>query len=205
MGESAALSSKEKVLVALAAAMGGGCRTCAEKLYAVAESAGATADEVERAFADGLHVRRSATEVMQHKAGELTGRTPDMDAATCSEKGSRITELSKLAAAVAANSSPDALRHLEAARFAGASDEGIGVAIGIGRKVRSKAQGFSDEEIGELRSEEPACPKEAVAEEPPSDAAASAGESALEKETLCCPDLPDASAETCACDRDVSA
>ena len=200
MGESAALSSKEKVLVALAAAMGGGCRTCAEKLYAVAESAGATADEVERAFADGLHVRRSATEVMRHKAGELTGRTPDMDAATCSDKGSRITELSKLAAAVAANSSPDALRHLGAARFTGASDEGIGVAIGIGRKVRSKAQDFSDEEIGELRSEEPVCPTEAVAEELRSDAAVNAGESALEKEAPCCPDLPDASAETCACE-----
>ncbi len=32
MDENAALSNKEKVLVALAAAMGGGCRTCAEKL-----------------------------------------------------------------------------------------------------------------------------------------------------------------------------
>jgi alkylhydroperoxidase/carboxymuconolactone decarboxylase family protein YurZ len=203
MGKSAALSSKEKVLVALAAAMGGGCRTCAERLYAMAESAGATADEVAVAFADGLHVRRSATEVMQHKAGELMGRIPDVDASPRSDKGSRITELSKLAAAVAANSSPDALRHLEAARFAGASDEGIGVAIGIGRKVRSKAQGFSDEEIGELRSEEPACPTEAVAEELRSDTA-NAGESALEREAICCPDLPDASAETCACEGGVS-
>jgi alkylhydroperoxidase/carboxymuconolactone decarboxylase family protein YurZ len=182
MGESAALSSKEKVLVALAAAMGGGCRTCAERLYAMAESTGATADEVAVAFADGLYVRRSATEVMQHKAGELMGRIPDVDASPRSDKGSRITELSKLAAAVAANSSPDALRHLEAARFAGTS-----------------------EEIGELRSEEPTCPKEAVAEELRSDAAVTTGESALEKGTPCCPDSPDASAETCACEGDVSA
>jgi hypothetical protein len=171
----------------------------------MAESAGATADEVAVAFADGLYVRCSATEVMQHKAGELMGRIPDVDASPRGGKGSRITELSKLAAAVAANSSPDALRHLGAARFTGASDEGIGVAIGIGRKVRSKAQDFSDEEIGELRSEEPACPTQAVAEELRSDAAATTGESALEKGMPCCPDSPDASAETCACEEGVSA
>jgi alkylhydroperoxidase/carboxymuconolactone decarboxylase family protein YurZ len=156
MSEDASLSGKEKILVAMAAAMGGGCRTCAQGLYSMAGSEDATAEEIERAFSDGLVQRASATEVMREKAGALIGRAPDADA-PMAPRDTRISELSRLAASVALNSAPDALKRLEAARRAGATEAEVRVAIGIGKSVRSKAQGFSDAELADVDAEELGC------------------------------------------------
>jgi alkylhydroperoxidase/carboxymuconolactone decarboxylase family protein YurZ len=153
MSKSEALGGKEKLFIALAAAMGGGCRTCAQGLHGMAGSAGVSPEEVGRAFAAGLEVRESATRVMRSHAERLVGRGIDgstLEPAT----DARVLELSRVAAAIAANSSPDALRHLQAAKSAGATDAEIEVAIGTARMVRTKAQGFSDAEAGVSRSEE---------------------------------------------------
>jgi AhpD family alkylhydroperoxidase len=154
MHENSALNNKEKSLVALAAAIGGGCRVCAEKLYGIAVSVGAIPDEIERAFLDGLTVRRSATEVMREKAAALLGRPLGPNAPGSGGGTARVAELSRLAAAAAANSSPDALREIASARTAGASEGQIGLAIGIARTVRTKAQGYSDSEIGAISTVE---------------------------------------------------
>lgn len=163
MPESQPLGSKDKLFIAMAAAMGGGCRTCAERLHASAGSQGITPEEQGRAFLEGLRARESATKVMHQKAETLVGRElrdgPGADGAT----DLRVLELSRLAAAVASNSSPNALVHIADARAAGASDAEIDVAIGTARMVRSKAQGFSDEEVGapkQSQSEEAPCPIE---------------------------------------------
>jgi SAM-dependent methyltransferase/alkylhydroperoxidase/carboxymuconolactone decarboxylase family protein YurZ len=157
MDENATISGKEKILIALAAAMGGGCRTCAQGLRSMADSAGATIEEIERAFTDGLLQRERATEVMRGEASALLGRPLDAGSATGAAAEARVSELSRLAASVASNSSPDALKRLDAARSTGAAESEIRVAIGIGRSVRAKAQGFSDAEIGESREEEASC------------------------------------------------
>jgi alkylhydroperoxidase/carboxymuconolactone decarboxylase family protein YurZ len=154
MSKSEALGGKEKLFIALAAAMGGGCRTCAQGLHGMAGSAGVSPEEVGRAFAAGLDVRESATRVMRSHAERLVGRglceCSTLEPAT----DARVLELSRVAAAIAANSSPDALRHIQAAKSAGATDAEIEVAIGTARMVRTKAQGFSDAEAGVSRSEE---------------------------------------------------
>jgi len=152
------LSGQEKILVALAAALGAGCRTCAERLCAMAAEGRIPSDELEHALAEGLRAREAATETIQAKATSLLGRPPAI--APGGGKESRIVELCRLAAAAAANSAPDALRYADAARSAGATEAAIDVAIGIARSVRSKAQGFSDEEIGALRAQETPCPTE---------------------------------------------
>ena len=163
MSETQALESKDKLFIAMAAAMGGGCRTCAEKLHSMAGSEGIAPEEQGRAFLEGLRVRERATEVMRRKAEALVGGKLRHGENGGGATHLRVLELSRLAAAVAANSSPDALNHIADAREAGASDAEIEVAIGTARMVRSKAQGFSDEEVGASKqneAEEAPCPVE---------------------------------------------
>ena len=171
MSDRQTLGSKDKLFIAMAAAMGGGCRTCAEGLHAMAGSDGITPEEQGRAFLEGLRVRERATKVMLRKAETLVGRELRHDGNSDGGSDLRILELSRLAAAVAANSSPDAMLHMADARVAGASDSEIEVAIGTARMVRSKAQGFSDEEIGVLKqdeAEEAPCPLETAQAAAPS-------------------------------------
>jgi len=144
-----AMSGREKTSVALAAAMGGGCRTCAERLFSIARSQEMTDDEIEWAFAQGLEAKQRSTELMREKASELTGRAPQPPAEPGSRDEERLGELARLAAAVAANAAPDARRHIEVAKSAGATEAAIDVAMAIARTIRGKAQGFSDEELDE--------------------------------------------------------
>jgi alkylhydroperoxidase/carboxymuconolactone decarboxylase family protein YurZ len=154
------MSVRDKARVALAAAMGAGCRTCAERLTAAARSQEMSDDEIEWAFEQGLEARRLATQLMREKATELTGRDPQPPGEPRSEADRRLRELARLAAAVAANAAPDALGHAKAATTAGAADEALDVAMAIGRTIRGKAQGFSDDEIRQAGAARGAGPEE---------------------------------------------
>jgi alkylhydroperoxidase/carboxymuconolactone decarboxylase family protein YurZ len=147
------LTDREKAGIALGAAVGAGCHICAENLYSALVSLGATADELEQLFATGLAARRSATDAMRRTASALMGRHLDADREPKSTRNldSRIA----LAAAAGANCAADALHHADRARSAGATDAQIGVAVGIARSVRSKAQLFSDQEISKSSGTEP--------------------------------------------------
>jgi len=149
------LSDKERLLVAMAAAMGAGCRTCARGLWAKADEAGVSADEIELAFRDGLLQRERATELMRAGAGALLGRELRTGGTTRPEVPTHITALGRLAASVAANAAPDALKSADAARASGATEAELRVAIGIGRSVRARAESFSDGEIDESHAEGP--------------------------------------------------
>ena len=168
MTTSKTLSGLEKTQVALAAAMGAGCRTCADNLYPMFQSLGASTDEIERAFSEGLGTRESATALMRHKAHSLMGRVPRAGTPGITESGGRTAELMRIGAGVAANSAPTVVHHIERAQSLGATREEIQLAIGIARMVRSKAQGFSDAEIDRIYAKEPvaevpqvSCPSEA--------------------------------------------
>ena len=149
MSNPGTLTEVEKAQVALSAAMGAGCRTCADNLYPMLRSLGAAADVIEPALDEGLRTRQATAALMQSKADALMGRTPAPDVASDEEIASVLSELMRIGAGVAANSAPTALHHLERARSAGATEQEIRLAIGIARRVRSKAQGFSDAEIDE--------------------------------------------------------
>jgi AhpD family alkylhydroperoxidase len=188
MGETGKLDDKEKALVALGAAMGGGCRTCADTLHPILQSAGATPEEIDQAFAQGLEVRKSATDVMREKAAALMGRRQDPNARVAAAFGTRLAELVKVAAATAANSAPNALVHIEQAKLAGATDAEIGTTLAIARTVRSKAQGFSDAEIQESGSEALAAEELQACPAPVPEGAEQAGETSCcsTDETSCC-------------------
>jgi hypothetical protein len=164
MAEHVRLSDQEKIVVALAAAMGAGCRTCADRLSAMAVEARVATQELERAFAEGLLAREAATETIRAKAASLLGHEPQVEAD--GGVAPHIVELCRVAGAAAANSAPDARHYAEAARSEGASEPAIGVALGIARSVRSKAQAFSDEELGAPRGQEMPCPTAASDEVP---------------------------------------
>lgn len=155
MTTSETLNGLEKAQVALAAAMGAGCRTCADNLYPMFQSLGASTDEIERAFSEGLGTRESATALMRHKAHSLMGRVPRAGTPGITDGGSKISELMRIGAGVAANSAPTVVHHIERAQTLGATQEEIQLAIGIARMVRSKAQGFSDAEIDRSYAKEP--------------------------------------------------
>jgi alkylhydroperoxidase/carboxymuconolactone decarboxylase family protein YurZ len=153
MDQREVFSSKERILVAMAAAMGAGCRICARGLYGMADLEGASPEEIEAAFREGLLQRERATELMRREADALLGRElppPGVHA----EPATRLAELARLAASVAANAAPDALECRGGALSSGATEVDVRVAIGIGRTVRGKAQGFSDAELGETGAEE---------------------------------------------------
>jgi hypothetical protein len=162
------LSGLEKAQIALAAAMGAGCRTCADKLYPMLQSLGASQEAIERAFSEGLGARESATALMRSKAHELIGRIPGARAARGAARVSRASELMRIGAGVAANAAPAVAHHIERAQSLGATLDEIRLAIGIGRMVRSKAQGFADTEVDGATASEPVaevprapCPLEA--------------------------------------------
>jgi hypothetical protein len=160
MPEQATLSGQEKILVALAAALGAGCRTCVDRLGAMAADARVPSDALEHALAEGLRAREASTETIRAKAAALLGHAAAIERGA--DKEPRVAELCRLAAAAAGNSAPDALRYADAARSVGATPAAIEIAIGIARSVRSKAQGFSDEELGGRRVPQMPCPTEAA-------------------------------------------
>jgi len=150
------LSEKEKTLIALSAAIGGGCRICAERLNDLAHTADATPEEIERSLAAGLRQRDRATQLMRDKAGALLGRAVGVEGGA-NAAPTRLESLGRLAASTASNSAPHALEHVDAALAAGATRSEVKVAIGIARTVRSKAQGFSDAELSETPAEGTGC------------------------------------------------
>jgi len=156
MTENESLSGEDKTFIALAAAMGGGCRTCAQGLFGIARSLDMDLEDIDAAFSDGLGVRDAATRLMWQKARSLRPREAVVEDASVHDGEGRIRDLARLAAAVAANAAPAALGYAEAARASGASDTAVGVAIGIGRTIRGKAQAFSDEELGQACKEDSA-------------------------------------------------
>ena len=145
------LDSKDKALVALAAAMAAGCTRCAEKLHPMGLEAGATAEEIDWALYEGLRARESATTVMRRKAETLLDRPLKLAALGGDVGPAQVAELVRVAAATAANSASEATTHLERATLSGAGAPGIATALAIARKVRSKAAGYADEAIDASR------------------------------------------------------
>lgn len=168
MKGTSALGNKERALIALSAAMGAGCRTCARRLHPMAKAAGAGDAEVDRALRVGVEMRQYATTTVRREVDALLGRELLEEEGAHGPEERRLEELSRLAAAVGANSSPDARRHLEAALAAGATEAGVSLAIELAGKVRSKAAQFSDEEIAACRREQGVSGRQGAGEAPAS-------------------------------------
>jgi hypothetical protein len=162
-GEKRHLTDKERTLIAMGAAMGAGCRKCAEGLRHIGDELGITAGEAGKAFDIGLNAKAQAVNTMraavcallysQTKDGRAccpTGvtRPAGVEPDASPGGGDKITCLIRLASFTAANSAPDASEGIEEALAHGADSDDIKLCLGIARMVREKAAGFSDAEFG---------------------------------------------------------
>jgi len=141
------LTNEEKDLVAMGAAMGAGCRICADKLHGIAVSLKIPEGDRAQAFRWGLDAKAQAVRTMQAKVASLTGegRETGADAVTGSANG--LAPLVRIAAYVAANSAPDALAEIERAREQGISPDRIRLCLSLAKMVRKNAMAYSDQEL----------------------------------------------------------
>ena len=142
------LTDREKTLVAMGAAMGAGCRTCADKLYGVAVSLAIPEAETAMALNGGLEAKAQAVRTMEAKISTLVGGAGAKGTSVSEERG-KLPSLVRIAAFVAANSAPDALAEMRKARVQGIPSEQIGTAVSLAKMVRKNAISFSDQEISD--------------------------------------------------------
>ena len=140
------LTDREKTLVAMGAAMGAGCRTCADKLYGIAVSLGIPKAEMVMALNGGLEAKAQAVRTMEVKICTLVGGAA-AKGTSISEECGKLASLVRIAAFVAANSAPDGLVEMRKARVHGVPSAQIGIAVSLAKMVRKNAMSFSDQEI----------------------------------------------------------
>jgi len=138
------LSNQEKTLIAMGAAMGAGCRTCADKLYQMATSLNIPKTEMLKAFLLGLDAKQAAVKTMEEKVAALMA---DEHPEEVKEFPKHLTSLIRMASFTAANSAPDFLAEMKQTSSTGIPAEHIQLCVATGKMVRTHAMGFSDGDI----------------------------------------------------------
>ncbi|MDD5168678.1 MAG: hypothetical protein PHN75_07665, partial [Syntrophales bacterium] len=158
------LTDQEKNLIAMGAAMGAGCRTCADKLYKLAVSLRIPEEEMVMAFKLGLTAKAEAVRTMEAKISALM-HDDSLQNSVASEVGPhRLSSLVRIASFVAANSAPDVLSEIGKASGQGITPDQIKMSVSLAKMVRKNAMMFSDQEISasdcgcEFDREEICCP-----------------------------------------------
>ncbi len=142
------LNDGEKTLIAMGAAMGAGCRTCADKLYRIALDQNLSREEILTAFLKGLEGKGEALRTMREKVRTLLG-DGKKDGEPSAGRDKKMAALIRLASFMASNSAPDACQEIMKAYAEGVTEREIKLCRSIARMVRENAMKFSDEEIGE--------------------------------------------------------
>ncbi len=137
------LSNQEKTLIAMGAAMGAGCRTCADKLYDVAKSLNIPQEEMLKAFLLGLDAKAAAVKTMQDKVSALM----DGNAGNAKDFSENLASMIRMASFIAANSAPDFLAAINKPASKGITNEQVQLCIATAKMVRKNAMSFSDQEI----------------------------------------------------------
>jgi hypothetical protein len=146
------LKDSEKTMIAMGAAMGGGCRKCAANLHKIALDQDILPEDMFSAFRRGLEAKAEALNTMREKVRSLLGdRQSGNDSP--SSKDPKLASLIRIAAFTAANSAPDVFQEIEKARGQGVTERELKLCQSIARMVRDHAMKFSDQEIGEGISE----------------------------------------------------
>lgn len=167
------LTDREKNLIAMGAAMGGGCRTCADKLHRLAVSLNIPEGEMAGAFHLGLEAKAEAVGTMEAKISSLLDDHGERKQAVSGEGPHALSPLVRIASFAAANSAPDLLSEVRKATAQGITSGRIRIAISLARMVRKNAMMFSDQEIfasgcgGPSEGEETCCPLPADAKNAP--------------------------------------
>jgi len=143
------LTNQEKNLIAMSAAMGAGCRICADKLYGIATSLTIPEKEMLRAFQWGLDAKAQAIGTMRMKISGLIGNDKGIDTQKPDASSRKLAALARIASFVAANSAPDVVSEIQKAKEHDITTDQIQMCISLARMVRKNAGSFSDQEISE--------------------------------------------------------
>jgi|SRR5271157_1302115 len=143
------LTNQENNLIAMSAAVGAGCRQCADKLYGVATSLKIPEKEMLKAFQWGLDAKAEAIGTMRIKISELMGDDKGINAQDPDVSSRKIAALARIASFVAANSAPDVASEIRKAQEHDITPGQIQMCISLGKMVRKNAGIFSDQEISD--------------------------------------------------------
>jgi hypothetical protein len=171
------LTNQEKNLIAMGAAMGAGCRICADKLYNLALSLNIPENKMLKAFDLGLDAKADAVKTMKAKISSLivNDKVDDTDANEIITQ--KLATLVRIASFVTANSAPDVLSEIQKAETHGITPAQIQICVSLAKMVRKNAGAFSDQEISD-----------------------ETGGSASDTEEACCPVSPNPKgASSCSC------
>jgi hypothetical protein len=138
MTSSNSLSTKERALIGIGAAIAAGCQPCTRILIQSARKAGACERGIRLAIESGLVARANATEAMAHWGESEQGEPPILDATFRAEK-ERLASLIVAGASYAANSTATLHREVELAEAQEWSNPQIAEALAIGRAVAKTA------------------------------------------------------------------
>ncbi|MBA4392296.1 MAG: hypothetical protein C0407_01970 [Desulfobacca sp.] len=158
------LTNEEKNLIAMGAAMGAGCRTCADKLHQIALSLKIPEGAILKAFHLGLTAKDEAVKTMTNKVSTLLGDHQERYRSVSEGGLKKLDILVRIASFVAANSAPDVLSEIQKAEADGLTPDQIKRCINLGKMVRKNAMAFSDQEISDnvnglkTEAEEMCCP-----------------------------------------------
>ena len=169
------MNERERTMIAMGAAMGAGCRQCAEGLLDAGKSLKIPAKEIWKAFEMGLNAKAEAVNTMRAAVSSMlhkeAGKETDCGCAKPDNAGTinngRLACLIRLASYAASNSAPDALSEIDDAVVEGADRRQIRLCMSIAGMVREKSAGFSDQEVGQTHGghksdEQPLQDKEAT-------------------------------------------
>ena len=146
------LKDSEKSMIAMGAAMGGGCRKCADNLHRMALDQNISPEDMFTAFLQGLEAKAEAVNTMREKVRSLLGDGL-LASGSSSGKDPKLASLIRIAAFTAANSAPDVFKEVKRVRDRGVTERELKLCQSIARMVRDHAMKFSDQEIGEGLSE----------------------------------------------------
>ena len=133
------LRLKERELAAVGISVAAGCKPCADYHIEAAHKARATDDDIRRAIAEGLGVRRHATEIMRDHALAKLGAEGRRAAAEAVGEVDRLGALVGLGAAFAVNCT-DCFEQLSPIAGAhGVTQAEIADIVGLARFIKDKA------------------------------------------------------------------
>jgi hypothetical protein len=144
------LTDAEKLLVAMGAAIGGGCGKCAENLVKIAHEQGVSLADMATACKEGFAAKGDAVKTMKAKVATiLKAATQESDESRKGVDMKKMASLIRTAAFAAANSAPDTVKEMKKACLQGAAKGDFRMCLSIAKSIRKKAEQFSDEDVAE--------------------------------------------------------
>jgi AhpD family alkylhydroperoxidase len=149
-----AIKPKERELAAIGISVVAGCKPCTDFHIKVARKARASDEEIRRAVADALQVRRSATEIMERYAlAHLSEAGREGDAEPTGETD-RTRELVCVGAAFGVNCVSNLEQHLAAAEAVGISQEEIATIGKLAAMIKDRAASHVEVLLGMRQEQE---------------------------------------------------